>query len=134
MPTISQWKTSLYKTKRQILNQDGGTTTNAGTIGVFDYSAYAARLLTYQELKLGCPNSSTAVGSLDNCKYLMENTYYQNTGNSYGYWLETPRASYSSHVWLVYGDNRYVITNDASYSSYYGVRPAIEVLKTDMDY
>ena len=62
----------------------------------------------------------------------MENTKYSNASNkAYGEWLESPRAAYSNYVWFVSGSYRSV-----SYSSAgnYGVRPAIEVSKSDISY
>ena len=65
----------------------------------------------------------------------MENTKYSNVSNkSYGGWLESPRAATSSYVWYVYGDSRSVYSDNANIADYYGVRPAIEVLKSDISY
>lgn len=140
LPTTSQWKNvSLTNTIRAIINESGGNTTNAGNLPTaFSYSGYAARLLTAQEVSTGC---GFAVGSLTHgelsskCKFLMENTMYSNsTLATYGSWLETPFASNSYYAWLVLGDYRYVSNYSVHGASNYGVRPAIEVLKSNISY
>ena len=136
LPTITQWKNvSLKNTSRQITNETGTTTTSAGDISTFDYTGYAARLLTYQEMKNGCNGAMiTSGGVLDSCNYLIENTHYSNSSLTYGYWLETPRSSQSSYAWYVYGQTRNVNIHYTNNASYYGVRPAIEVLKSEISY
>ena len=139
LPTTTQWKTTLTNTKRQITTETGTTSTSGGTLPTaFSYEGYAARLLTAQEVNAGCGFTvgSFKTGELSTkCKYLMENTRYSNASNgSYGEWLESPRAAYSDDVWGVYGGNSSVSYSYASDSSYYGVRPAIEVLKSDISY
>ena len=136
LPTTSQWKTTLTNTKRQITTETGTTSTSGGTLPTaFSYEGYAARLLTAQEVNAGCGFTigSANTGELSTkCKYLMENTKYSNASNkAYGEWLESPRAAYSNYVWFVSGSYRSV-----SYSSAgnYGVRPAIEVSKSDISY
>ena len=138
LPTTNQWKTTLSNTKRQITTETGTTSTTGGTLPEFTYEGYAARLLTAQEVNAGCGVTvgSTSSGELSTkCKYLMENTKYSNPSNkAYGEWLESPRATSSSNVWQVYGYTR-TVSNVRAYSSdYNGVRPAIEVAKTDIDY
>ena len=65
----------------------------------------------------------------------MENTKYSNSSNgTYGGWLESPRIAYSDSVWFVNSNNYAVNSNTAYTSSHYGVRPAIEVAKTNIDY
>ena len=145
LPTTSTWDNiSLSSTSRQLYAWDGTegstlvTTTNNGSnsLGMFDYSGYAGRLLTYSELKAACPNAQAyngvaGAGSLSSCSYLMENTKYSSSSkSSYGYWLETPRASHSSSVWSVNGLDRGLRNDFAVSSGDYGARPAIEVLKS----
>ena len=139
LPTTTQWKTTLTNTKRQITTETGTTSTSGGTLPTaFSYEGYAARLLTAQEVNTGCGFTvgSVNTGELSTkCKYLMENTKYSNVSNkSYGGWLESPRAATSSYVWYVYGDSRSVYSDNANIADYYGVRPAIEVLKSDISY
>ena len=142
LPTTSQWdNVSLYETTRQLYATTGGssptyvTTTNNGsnTLGTFDYSGYAARLLTYKELKAGCSNATNlgSTGALTNCNYIMENTKYGDSSRAtYGPWLETPHAANSNNVWSVYGGGRALYYCNANLSGFYGARPAIEVLKS----
>ena len=139
LPTTSQWKTTLTNTKRQITTETGTTSTSGGTLPTeFSYEGYAARLLTAQEVNAGCGFTigSYTTGELSTkCKYLMENTKYSNDSNkAYGEWLESPRAANSYNVWYVSGYSSYVNYDSANYSSDFGVRPAIEVLKSDISY
>ena len=139
LPTTSQWKTTLTNTKRQITTETGTTSTSGGTLPTaFSYEGYAARLLTAQEVNAGCGFTvgSYKTGELSTkCKYLMENTKYSNASNkAYGEWLESPRAANSSDVWSVYGNYRDVSSNSASNADANGVRPAIEVSKSDISY
>ncbi len=138
LPTTNQWKTTLTNTKRQITTETGKTSTSGGTISEFSYEGHAARLLTAQEVNSGCGFTvgNATIGELGKqCKYLMENTTYSNANNStYGEWLENPRASNSTSVWVVSGINSNILSNAAFDSETIGVRPAIEVAKTDIDY
>ena len=126
---------------RQILVETGTTTTNNGSNAIesFTYTDKAARLLTTQELVAGCSSLSRVgrhiTGELDGCNYLMENVgQYEGTSGTYGYWLESPRASNSSRVWDVYGCDRSVGSNNANNTTYGWVRPAITVLKSNISY
>ena len=141
LPTTSQWKNvSLTNTTRAITNESGGNTTKAGDLPTaFSYSGYAARLLTYQEVYNGCYDGTTSItstkGLSTKCKYLLENTKYSSSSlKTNGPWLETPRASSSSYAWIVYGYNRDVYNSTVNHTSRYGVRPAIEVLKSNISY
>ena len=142
LPLTSTWTNiTLSNTTRAILNDEGEETTGDGSNNLptaFSYEGYAARLLTFQEISNACGGDGrpTAEGELDNCNYLMENTIYSDhlIGAS-GYWIETPIASSSNRVWVVLGFYRHVNGDrEASYTGYYGVRPVIEVLKTDIEY
>ena len=138
LPTTSQWSNvSLKNTTRQILTQTGTTSTSGGTLPKFDYSGYAARFITTQELNSACGITigNYRTGELDNCNYVMENTkYVKSSIGSYGSWLETPRESNTISVWYVSGDSRNVGYNLANFASYDGARPAIEVPKTKISY
>ena len=139
LPTTSQWKTTLTNTKRQITTETGTISTTGGTLPTeFSYEGYAARLLTVQEVNMGCGFTvgSTVRKELSTkCKYLMENTKYANTNNkAYGEWLESPSAATSNYVWSVFSDNRYVDGGNAYSDDYHGVRPAIEVQKSNISY
>ena len=141
LPTTNQWSNvSLTNTIRAITNQSGGNTTNAGNLPTtFSYVGYAARLLTYQELYNGCYDGSTNItstkGLSSKCKYLMENTKYSSSSlKTYGGWLESPDASRSDRAWSVAATTRRVSNDHVDYANAAGVRPAIEVSKTNIDY
>lgn len=139
LPTTTEWSNvSLSNTSRAILTEKGTTSTTGGPLPTaFSYEGYAARLLTAQEINKGCGITvgSYTTGELDSCNYLMENTKYSSsTLGTLGYWLETPRASTSTDVRDVYGDYRYVGSNTAYHLGDFGVRPAIEMKKSDIDY
>ena len=139
LPTTSQWKTTLTNTTRQITTETGTTATSGGTLPTaFSYEGYAARLLTAQEVNVGCGFivGTAKIGELSTkCKYLMENTKYSNASNkAYGEWLESPRAAYSNFAWIVNSSHRIAGSNDTSSVGGYGVRPAIEVQKSNISY
>ena len=140
LPTTSQWKNvSLTNTTRAITNESGGNTTSAGELPTaFSYEGYAARLLTAQEVSAGCGVTvgSYTKGELSSkCKYLMENTRYSSISlKTHGGWLESPNAASSSNAWFVYAYYRTVSNYAASDTGYRGVRPAIEVLKSNISY
>ena len=138
LPTTSQWKTTLTNTKRQITTETNTTSTAGGNLPEFNYEGYAARLLAAQEVNVGCGFTvgTAKIGELSTkCKYLMENTKYSNASNkAYGEWLEIPRTANSDTVWRVNGNYRSVDYDYASTAAYNGVRPTIEVAKTNIDY
>ena len=136
LPTTSQWKTTLKNTKRQITTETNTTSTSGGTLPEFSYDGYAARLLTAQEVNAGCGliTGNIKDGEIGSkCKYLMENTTYSNPNNkTNGGWLENPRTITPSYVWIIRGVNRSVYAYNANSGG--GVRPAIEVQKTNISY
>jgi len=139
LPSTTQWSNSQIiapVANRQIVTETGTTSTSGGTIETFTYTNKVARFLTYQEVVEACGSGTvTTTGYLDGCNYLMENIEYYETGSgTYGYWLETPGASYSSSVWFVTGNYRSVNNYRANDTSFNGVRPAIEVLKSNISY
>ena len=138
LPTTKQWKTTLTNTKRQITTENSTTTTVGGNLPEFDYEGYSARLLTVQETNSGCGITigGSTLGELSTkCKFLFENTKYSNASNSaYGEWLEAPRANNSDFSWYIIGDRRNVNYTNTNYDIAFGVRPVIEVAKTDIDY
>ena len=133
LPTTSQWKNvSLTNTIRDIKDEKGTT-----RISGFSYEGYAARLLTYEEVQNGCYDGTTAItstaGLSTKCKFLMENTTYSsNSLKTLGPWLETPYSSLAGYAWIVYGYNRNALGDNVGNFSSRGVRPAIEVLKSDI--
>ena len=128
LPTTSQWKTRLTNTERLITE-----------IIKFSYEGYAARLLSAREVSAGC---GFTVGNYNDgelstkCKYLMENTMYSNASNKIaGEWLETPVRMYDYFAWSIAGFTRSVPFGGTIYhADSVGVRPAIEVPKSDISY
>ncbi len=135
LPTTSQWKNvSLTNTTRDITDNKG-TVRKTG----FSYEGYAARLLTYQEVDNGCYdgtiNIANSGGLSTKCKYLMENTKYSSSSlKTNGGWFESSNASLSNRAWRVNASGRNVNNLAVSFSSSSGVRPAIEVLKSNISY
>ena len=137
LPTSSQWNNiSLKNNTRMILNEGGGNTTTGGTLpSNYSYVGYSARFLTFQEVKKGTginiPTWKT--GELDNFTYLLENTKFSSDkNNAWVWWLENARSDNSTYAWHVYGRSRIVSYGTVSDSN--GVRPAIEVSKTNIEY
>lgn len=129
LPTTDQWKNvTLVNNTRNILDEKGTS------YATFNYEGYAARFLTIQEINEAC-NTTTGTyktGELDNCQFFMENTEYTDESKACGYWLDNVSSYYSGNldmIWGVYGSLRYlsVIGGD------HGVRPVIEVLKSEID-
>ena len=140
LPTTSQWtNVRLTNDVRSITTNTGGNTTTGGTTpSKFSYTEYAARLLTIQEVRKGTGLTSIPdwkIGELDNFTYLLENTKFaSNSNTAWAWWLENARSDYSSDAWLVNGTLRYVYNNTVSIAGDYGVRPAIEVSKSNIEY
>ena len=135
MPTTSQWSNvQLTQTIRDITYDN-----NIIRVSNFSYEGYAARLLTYHEVNQGCYNGSIAitdVGGLNSkCKFLMENSMYSDSKKPYGPWLENPSSgNYSTYnAWAVGGERRNIGMHGTSFESY-GVRPAIEVQLSEIEY
>ncbi len=139
LPTTKQWgNVSLKNTSRAILNENGGNTTSGGTLpSDFNYLGYAARLLTIQEIRQATGKNNIPtwnVGELDNFNYLNENTNFFSSANKiWAWWLENPRYS-TNDAWNVNSSYRRVPGDPVSYDSGNGVRPAIEVPKTNIAY
>ena len=134
LPTTSQWKNvSITNTTRNIIDEKGFVRKTG-----FSYEGYAARLLTVQEMRKATRINETPtkqIGELDNFNYLFENTKYSsNSIGNYGYWLENPQSNSSAEAWLVYGFFRRVDNGTVSNGVNYGVRPAIEVSKSNIEY
>ena len=147
LPSTSEWKNvSLTNSVRSIIAQDGTNKTIGETLpNGFSYAGKSARLLTIQEVRKATGIDSIPTwqfGELDSFNYLLENTKYSNgsVGN-YGYWLENPHSEYSNYAWVVYGSSRnvggiYNLVSDGTVSNtmHRGVRPAIEVPKSNIEY
>ena len=140
LPTTSQWNNvSLKNTIRAILNENGSNTTTGGmTPSNFSYAGYAARFLTIQEVRQGTGMSNIPTwqtGELDKFIYLLENTKFSNSDNAaWALWLENVRLDTSTNAWYVHGNSRLVSHYSVSFADGFGVRPAIEVSKTNMEY
>ena len=141
LPTTTQWSNvNLKSTTRAILNENESNTTTGGILpSNFSYAGYSARILTIQEVRKSTNNTNVPtlqVGELDVCNYLMENTKYSNpTIENWGYWIEEVDSSNSTNAWAVYGSTRRV-ANDIVLpkENPIGIRPAIEVLKKNIEY
>ena len=139
LPSTSEWRNvSLTSSVKNIVTENGTKTTTGGTLpDSFSYAGKAARLLTIQEVRkaIGIKVPTWQDGELDNYNYLFENTKYSNGSNTtWSWWLENPRSGYSDVAWNVYGYHRYVDHAAVSSAVGYGVRPAIEVLKSNIEY
>ena len=138
LPSTSEWSNvSLKNNVRAILNENGGNTTQGETLpSNFSYSGKSARLLTVQEINKVCgiTAGNWTMGELDSCNYLMENTKYSSSSLTYGYWLENARSVDSTLAWNVIGIHRLVGLGTAGTAGDYGVRPAIEVPKSNIEY
>ena len=135
LPSTSSWKhPSLIKEQtRTIKTEQNTTSTSAGQIlNPFTYTGKSARFLTYQEVQTACGTNIQTSGDLDDCIYLLENTGFDNGGIQDAWWLETPRAARSNTAYYIVGIQRYVFPYFII--NYYGIRPAIDVLTTNMYY
>ena len=138
LPNTSEWRNvSLISNVRSIVTENGGSQTAGGPLPVsFSYAEKAARLLTVQEINKACNITvgTSKTGELDICNYLMENTMYSNSNIiNWGYWIENPYSNNSTVAWHVTGRGR-GIGNVSVSSSGDGTRPAIEVLKSNIEY
>ena len=140
LPSTSEWRNvSLISNVRNIVTENGTKTTTGGTLpDSFSYAGKAARLLTVQEVRKatginGIPTLKT--GELDNFNYLLENTKYSNASNAaYACWLENSRSDNSVSAYFVDVGYRNINNNAVSHAGRFSVRPAIEVLKSNIEY
>ena len=141
LPTTTQWNNiRLYKETRQILADNNSTSTTGGNLpSAFSYSGYAARLLTYQELYHGCYGFSLGISATNglstNCKFLFEMTKYAYSNyGTYGSWTETPVSNSlnNAYIWDAVSRNAYNRAANYTYNS--GVRPVIEIYKSEIVY
>ena len=132
LPTTSQWRNVSLTNSIRDITDEKGTVRKSG----FSYEGYAARLLTTQEVTMGCGNTigTYVIGDLSKkCKYLMENTQYSSSDKNLGEWLETPTSSNFFCAWDIHAGDRYVYDNTV-YNYSYSTRPAIEVPKSNILY
>ena len=148
LPSATQWSNvSLYKETRAILGEYK-TTHNAASHNSaiyptdFSYSGYAARFLTAQELMSAC--GITEVGNyntneFNNCKFISEGLMTSPGQNAMGYWIETAApVGDLDKDYIVQGSyvtsGSFGFVSDRNWNSTYGVRPVIDVKKTDIDF
>ena len=143
LPTTSQWKNvALTNKKRTITSSAGTRLTSGGNLpSVFDYSGYAARLLTVQEARLGCTdsqvNSELSEKTKSNCEFLFENTSFAMFGPSNAVsaiWLESPISNSNITSWVLGVALQDPMIGVTSTNMGNGVRPTIEVLKSNILY
>ena len=136
LPTTTQWKNvSITPKKRNIYDE-----TKQIKVADFDYTGYAARLLTLDEVKNACGDATIKKkGSLNSCNFLLAYTAFSKNNDdllqgayNYGFWLEDAFSS----------SNNSALAINAMYSSIsplgvnklgLGVRPVIEVAKDEIE-
>ena len=116
---------SLVNPVRQILTIQNSTSVNYSEAELpvgFSYTTYAARLLSYNELANACSINS-ATYKISNCDFLTE--------INKDWWLETVKDIYSD---MTVNAIRFSSMNikDSSMLASYGVRPVIEVVKSEI--
>ena len=136
LPTTTQWKNvSLIENNRYIVDDE----LFLGDFQpyTFNYSGYAARLLTIQEVVDGCElvtDLNVFAGSMEVCTYLMENTYYAKLTSNEGYWLESPHSATDDSIWIIRAASPTTFSDYTKNMEYKNsVRPAIELYKTEME-
>lgn len=138
LPTTDQWSNiKLYKNNRKILSSNNNNTTSKGELPEsFDYSGHAARLITKQEVDHSCYDfniSTDTKKGLKKCEFLFEVTKYTNPNNTaYGSWTETPSNDIADKSYEISATFCFFTTTSTSFES--GIRPAIELLKSEISY
>ena len=140
LPTKEEWSNIKLKYNNRYVLSSNYTTSYSSSVIRYDYSNYGARFLTLKEIYDKCKIQSNSIdytGGLNKCYYLLENT--NNLGSPTrieGYFLETPVYNYtSSKAWTIDGRSRIYYDYDTTgFSSNYGVRPTIEVPKSQIDF
>ena len=141
LPTKEQWsKISLVEPNRTIVGlSSSGTYSNVGS---FDYSNYSARLITISEIEKACDikvsgNSRCTANKhelTNKCLYLLDNTNFSGTvTKTGGYLTETPRPE-KNNVWNVSAWSSQCVNDWGIGDNSFSVRPAIEVLKKNINY
>lgn len=138
LPKTSQWSNvKLSNVQREIKDQYGDNLLYYN----FSYDGYAARLLTSQEVAKACTSPVVKKTDLEiygiesKCNYLFENTKYSDSSKLDGYWLENGTKNNGDGIVIVYnnfGGRTYL--GDPLDKTTYGVRPAIEVPISDIEY
>ena len=135
LPSTSEWKNvSLKNSVRAIIASDGSNQTNGKTLqSNFNYLDKAARLLTIQEVEKEKARIDPESSNYDKFNYLFENTNYsREIKGYYGYWLENPHPTVAA---ILYTNSYFIDFSGQNASSVdVGVRPAIEVPKSNIEY
>ena len=141
LPSLQDWSNTKLKYNTRYILSSNDSISSTSSVTRFDYSNYGSRFLTLKELYDSCKipaNSINYKGALNKCYYLMENTNnLSNPARIEGYFLETPvYNNYSTtYAWAIDGRSRIFYTSDQTLNSTnYGVRPTIEVPKSQIDY
>ena len=132
LPTTKQWSNvSLKNEKRAILNEKETYSND------FSYTECSSRVLTTQEVNKSCniTTGSFNYGELDSCNFLIENTNYSSDNiKNTGFWLESPYSENSVAVWYITSKQRVQSYRGSADDTGIGVRPAIEVSKSNIEY
>ena len=139
LPSTTQWnnKGLIEQGIRHITTEIGTTKTSndygntfTNEIDVFSYEGKVARLLTSQEMREVCGNTFS-----DSCNYIAENTYYDGDGSKgKKYWLENPYSNSAINAMAFDGLSRNYGFDYVDSRSGYGIRPVIEVSKSNILY
>lgn len=137
LPSTNEWSNPklVLPGTRQILTDEGTTSTNGGTIDSFSYAGRAARLLSMQDVS-HIFSYLTQTGVLDSNNYLLENIYSYETGDGNGmegYWIENPVSSSTIYVGVIDGLYRRKNSGRAFFTTKYGVRPVITVNSNEIE-
>ena len=132
LPTTKKWgNVSLKNTSRAILNEKETYSND------FSYTECSSRVLTTQEVNKSCniTTGSFNYGELDSCNFLIENTNYSSDNiKNTGFWLESPYSGDSVHVWYITSKQREQSYRGSADDTGIGIRPVIEVSKTNIEY
>ena len=145
LPTTTKWKNvKLKTTTRQILAEEKSnhnkTVVSGHTLPDYSYVGRAARLITLKEIMNGCDMEqagTSTISELGTCLFLFENTQFSTSSNpGVAWWTETPRPANGNDVAVtrsIYRNiNYYRSSNTSPSGNRFGIRPAIDVKKSDM--
>lgn len=138
LPTSDDWSNvSLRETTRQVLGYKATTSNKDGELSEIDYSGYAARLITVQEIENATKVDSGKISErymINNSSYLFERTDYSFNNLNHGYWMETVSETYNNKSAVMYARYRNCYTMNSNAKNQFGVRPVIDVEKNKMFY
>ena len=134
LPSTTEWNNPrlIAPGTREIVAENGATSTSGGTIENFTYTNKAARFLTVQEVKSACNVTYiTNYGELDGCYWLLENIgWFEEDSGLYAYWLESPYHTKVNVAFGVAGWSRRIINYHLD--EQVGVRPTITIKTNDI--